>query len=151
MARPRKPTAVKKLQGTLQPCRTNFNEPVINCDIKTIEAPMWLNTVARQNWEFAVAQMPEGMLTTLDFSVFAMWADTLSKILELEAVIQHEGLLVIDEKKGTRVVNPVVKTQNELKSILKQYITELGFTPASRSKVSIKKKTEESTNGFIDL
>ena len=39
MARPRKPTAIKKLQGTLQPCRTNLNEPKPQTDIKVVLAP----------------------------------------------------------------------------------------------------------------
>lgn len=80
-----------------------------------------------------------------------MWADTVSKILELEAILQHEGLMLTDEKTGKRVVNPVLKQQNELKYILKNYLTELGFTPASRSKVSITKSDSDNKNSFLDL
>lgn len=59
--------------------------------------------------------------------------------------------MLTDEKTGKRVVNPVLKQQNELKYILKNYLTELGFTPASRSKVSITKSDSDNKNSFLDL
>ncbi|MDY6323259.1 MAG: phage terminase small subunit P27 family [Succinivibrio sp.] len=151
MARPRKPTAIKALQGTLQPCRTNKNEPVPELKISQIDPPEYLNPVAKKAWLFAVSQMPEGMVTGLDFSVFALWADTYSKILELESAIQHQGLTVFDEKRGYDIPNPLLKAQNELKQVLRGYITELGFSPASRSKVSVQSKKKEETNGFLNF
>lgn len=157
MARPRKPTAIKKLQGTLQPCRTNKDEPVISIDIKQIEPPEYLDDKAKDIWRFAVEQCPEGMLTSIDFSILAQWADTVAKIIVCEKVLQREGMFIVKEpswdKEGTPIAHPhpMLKTQNELKFILKSILTELGFTPASRSKVSCVKKTDENRNGFLDL
>lgn len=150
MARPRKPTAIKKLQGTLQKCRTNFNEPVPDTFLQQIEPPSYLSQVAQEMWKFAVAQAPKEMLTSLDFAVLATWADTQAKIIECEEEIQRYGLFVEDEKTGRRMANKALAQQNELKSLLLRYLAELGFTPASRSKVSIKKK-EDPKNGFVDL
>ena len=91
MARPRKPTAIKKLQGTLQPCRTNFNEPVPKKALNTVEPPDFLSKTARDLWVFALAQAPDELLTTLDFSVFACWADTMAKIIECQEILNREG------------------------------------------------------------
>lgn len=149
MARPRKPTALKTLEGTLRKDRTNPKEPVPELKISQIDPPLWLNQVAKDAWKFAVSQMPERMLTGLDFSVFALWADTYSKILELEAALQHQGLTVLDEKRGLEVPNPLLKAQNELKQVIRGYISELGFSPASRSKVSVSDGKKAETNGFL--
>lgn len=150
MARPRKPTAIKKLQGTLQPCRTNFNEPVPEHALKTVLPPDYLSSKAKELWSFALDQAPEEMLTTLDFSVFACWADTMAKILDCEETLNREGLSFTDPDTGISKPHPMLRMQNELKTILRMYLTELGFTPASRSKVSISKK-KEKTNGFANL
>lgn len=150
MARPRKPTAIKKLQGTLQPCRTNFNEPVPEHALKTVLPPDYLSPKAKEMWSFALDQAPEEMLTTLDFSVFACWADTMAKILDCEETLNREGLSFTDPDTGISKPHPMLRMQNDLKSILRMYLTELGFTPASRSKVSISKK-KEKTNGFANL
>ena len=134
MARPRKPTAIKKLQGTLQPCRTNFNEPVPKKALNTVEPPDFLSKTARDLWVFA----------------FACWADTMAKIIECQEILNREGHTVIDEKLGVSKPHPMLKMQNDLKCILRGYLTELGFTPASRSKVSVHTKTENK-NPFADL
>lgn len=150
MARPRKPTAVKKLQGTLQPCRTNPDEPVPQFPLKKIKAPDYLDKRAQDLWTFAIAQAPEELLTSLDFAVFSCWADTMSKIIECQNIIDVEGAFILTEA-GTSKPHPALKMQNELKVILRGYLTELGFTPASRSKVSVIKKKDDTVNGFAEL
>lgn len=150
MARPRKPTAVKKLKGTLQPCRTNKNEPQPEIALRQINPPDYLSEAARSLWTFAIQQAPVEMLTSLDFSVFAVWADTYAKIIELEKEIQAEGFTIINSK-GDMKTNPKVALQNNLKIILIRTLTELGFTPASRSKVSLRKTQDKSDNAFLDI
>lgn len=150
MARPRKPTAVKKLKGTLQPCRTNKLEPMPETALRQISPPGYLSDAAKALWVFAVQQAPAEMLTSLDFSVMATWADTYAKIIDLEAEIKATGYTIIDDK-GAVKVNPAIKLQNELKMIMMRTLTELGFTPASRSKVSLRKTQDGPKNGFLDL
>lgn len=57
--------------------------------------------------------------------------------------------MVVDDK-GNSKLHPLAQQLNNLKQILRMYITELGFSPASRSKVNLNKKTEDK-NPFIDL
>ena len=147
--RPRKPTAVKKLQGTLQKCRTNSNEPQPEFKLCKVAPPSHLNPRAQDAWRFALSQAPEELLTTLDFSTFEMWCDTYSRIVEVEQILNREGMMVVDDK-GNSKLHPLAQQLNNLKQILRMYITELGFSPASRSKVNLNKKTEDK-NPFIDL
>lgn len=149
--RPRKPTAVKKLQGTLEKSRLVDNEPVPSYPLTRVKAPDYLSDKGKELWDFALSQAPEQLITTLDFGVFAIWADTYSKIIELEADIQREGMFEVNSN-GALKRSEKVKLQNELKTILFKSMTELGFTPASRSRISVAKtdKTEKK-NGFLEL
>jgi P27 family predicted phage terminase small subunit len=148
--RPRKPTAVKKLQGTLQPCRTNELEPMPSHALKSVAVPDYLSDKAKEIWLFAIEQAPEAMLTGLDFSVMAQWADTMAKIIECEEVLQREGMYIEDTKTGLSKPHPMAKFQDSLKYTLRIYLTELGFTPASRSKVNMQPKAKDD-NEFLNL
>lgn len=150
MSRARKPTAIKALQGTLQPCRTPKNEPKPQADISTIAAPSHLNESSRDIWNFAVEQMPKGVITTCDVAILARWASLYDQFAKLSQLLDEQGLLQVDEKGQTKV-NPlhhaIIKTSAELRAIE----TQLGFTPASRSKVSAVTNDEEETNAFLTL
>lgn len=150
MSRARKPTAIKALQGTLQPCRTPKNEPKPQADISTIAAPSHLNESSREIWTFAVEQMPKGVITTCDVAILARWASLYDQFAKLSQLLEEQGLLQVDEKGQTKV-NPlhhaIIKTSAELRAIE----TQLGFTPASRAKVSAVTNDEEETNAFLTL
>ena len=152
MGRPMKPTAVKKLQGTLYKKRLNTEEPKDLRDASQMEPPAYLDDTAKEMWQFSVSQLPKNMLATLDWSAFAMWADTMSKIIAIEKIIQQEGLTYTNEKTGTVYAHPLLKEQDQLKNLLRGYIAELGFSPSSRARVHTfgGKKTGEE-NGLDEL
>ena len=147
-----KPTAVKKLQGTLYKTRLNTQEPSDLIDASQMEPPDYLSEKAKEMWRFSVMQLPKNMLATLDWSAFAAWADTQGKIVEIEEILQREGLTYVNEKTGVTYAHPLLKEQDQLKNLLRGYITELGFSPSSRARVHTfgGKKTGEE-NGFDEL
>ena len=83
-------------------------------------------------------------------SVFATWADTYAKIIELDKAINDTGLYYTDAKTGITKPSPLISTQSDLKRVLKNLVNELGFSPASRSKITVNKKTTQK-NDFLDL
>lgn len=149
MARPRKPTAVKRLQGTLQKCRTNPNEPIPNTPIDRFEPPVFFTETQRDLWIFAISQMPSGMLSGLDFGIFSRWCIMYDQFVELTKSVNENGAVMYDEM-GVPFANPLVNTLNKLAVSLRGIETELGFTPASRSKVSLVSK-EEPKNKFMEV
>ncbi len=151
MARPRKPTAVKAMQGTLRPDRVNRDEPIPDTFLDQVEPPDYLGDDAKDCWRYAVKMAPREMLTSLDFAVLATWADTQGKIMECERELQRTGLFIYDEKKGYSLPSKVLTEQTQLKMALLRCMNELGFTPASRSKVSVRKKGDDAANPFMDL
>ena len=149
MARPRKPTAVKRLQGTLQKCRTNPNEPIPKMPIDRFEPPVFFTETQRDLWLFAISQMPSGMLSGLDFGIFSRWCIMYDQFVELTKSVNENGAVMYDEL-GVPFANPLVNTLNKLAVSLRGIETELGFTPASRSKVSLDSK-EETKNKFMEV
>ena len=150
MTRPRKPTAVKRLQGTLQPCRTPKNEPIPQHDLRGAPAPEYLTDTAKEFWTFSLAQVPEGLLSTVDYSVFVQWVVLFDQFIELSKEIKREGTIVQTEEgpEVSRVLGHLTKTAAALKSLE----TELGFTPAARSRVvAFTKDSPEKKNAFEDL
>lgn len=149
--RPRKPTALKKLQGTLQKCRTNPAEPRPAHELKNTLPPDYMTESAKQIWTFALDQAPEGMLTTLDFAVFSRWVVLYDQFMILSSAIKREGTIQENED-GTLAVNPMLRALNQTAATLRALETELGFTPASRSKViSLKCGAGAPKNAFEGL
>lgn len=146
--RPRKPTAVKKLQGTLQKCRTNALEPIPQIDLKQFtEPPEYLTETAKEIWSFALQQVPEGMLSSLDYSIFAEWVILFDQFVILSEGLKNQGTFVRDAD-GNQTVNGIINSITKTATILRGIENELGFTPASRSKVSSFKTSSEKKNKF---
>lgn len=145
--RPRKPTAVKKLQGTLQKCRTNPLEPQPQIDLKSVLPPDYLTESAKEIWTFALMQAPEGMLSSLDFSIFAEWVILFDQFVKLSEGLKAQGTFVRDTD-GNQQVNNIINSITKTATILRGIENELGFTPASRSKVSSFKTSSDKKNKF---
>ena len=149
--RPRKPTAVKKLQGTLQKCRANPAEPTPQNDLKAMTPPEYLTDSAKEIWAFALSQAPEGMLSTLDFGIFSEWAVVYDQFLTISESIKKGGTLR-RETDGELVPSPLLSKLHSTITLLRGLQSDLGFTPSSRSRVvSFGKDTEKAGNKFADL
>lgn len=148
--RPRKPTAVKRLQGTLQKCRANPAEPLPKVPLKDIEPPESLTENAKSLWRFSLSQAPDGLLTALDFGVFEQWCSLYAFACDLRDSVARDGAVIVDEK-GNAKANPVLKSYNAICYTLKALENEMGFTPAGRTKVAAADSKGGKSNGFIDL
>lgn len=93
--------------------------------------------------------MPSGMLSGLDFGIFSRWCVMYDQFVELTKSVNENGAVMYDEN-NVPFANPLVNTLNKLAVSLRGIETELGFTPASRSKVSLASK-EEPKNKFMEV
>ena len=150
MARPRKPTAVKKLQGTLQPCRTPTAEPQPQVDLKGALPPEYLTESAREIWEFSVSQIPDGILSTVDYAAFCQWVVCFDQFVILTAAIKREGTIQ-ELPDGQLQVSNILHHITKTAAILRGLENELGFTPASRSRVVSFSSADGKKNKFEDL
>ena len=90
------------------------------------------------------------MLTTLDFAVFSRWVVLFDQFMTLSSAIKKEGTIQENED-GSLAVNPMLRALNQTATTLRALETELGFTPASRSKVVSLKNPTGPANAFEGL
>lgn len=134
MANPRKPAAVKKLEGTWRADRANAEEPVY----RAVAPPMpdWLSVPAAAEWCRLVPIMAEKrVLAETDLGVFAAYCSACA-----DQQIANEALKnaprFYESEAGLWKEHPAAKASRDAGQQVRMLANELGLSPASRSKVS---------------
>lgn len=143
MANPRKPTALKIAEGTFRKDRA-VNEPTPSTvDVSKMKAPEHFDDVHKTMWDEYVEELTSlGVLTVIDKMAFEVMFEIYIEIQEFKAAIEEEGKYVTDDR-GNKRRNPLISQVNQLRQTLRQFLSEFGMTPASRTKINVKDKQEE--------
>ncbi len=130
-----KPTALKVLTGN--PGRRPLNQREPKPKGALGEAPAWLTPGQREVWGEAVASAPRGLLTRLDASVLLVWVVAKELHREASEAVARFGML--SETPNTRepIQSPYLAIMNKQALIMLKAAAEMGFTPSSRSRVSV--------------
>jgi P27 family predicted phage terminase small subunit len=142
--RPSKPTHLKKLGGTLQPSRTNPNEPIP--DVALGLPPDWLTPTAKEYWEeIGGLLLQMKVISYGDTAAMALLCDVLAQWVSVRVTLTKRGRVYELLTPGGKVyrARPEVAMEADLWRRAKAMLTEFGLTPASRSKVSAMGGTEE--------
>ena len=86
------PTQVKQIKGTLQPCRTNYHEPIPEGLL--VEPPDYMPEGAKAAWRYALECAPPHLLKRLDMSVLEIWACAADLYRKAQIGIGKTGLLI---------------------------------------------------------
>ena len=129
------PTAVKKLKGTLQKCRTNPREPVPEGDL--VEPPEYMSEGAKSAWRYALDCAPPHLLRRLDMSVLEVWACAADLYRKAQTGLNKTGMLIKMPNTGVPMPSPYLAIANKQAQIMMRAAAEMGFTPASRSRVTM--------------
>ena len=129
------PTEVKRIKGTLQKCRSNPLEPQPEGDL--VEPPEYMTEGAKSAWRYALECAPPQLLRRLDMSVLEIWACAADLYRQAQAGIGKTGLLVKAPHSGVPMQSPYLAIANKQAQIMTKAAIEMGFTPASRSRISI--------------
>lgn len=141
---------MKAAQGTLQPCRRHRQIDMTAATL-TIEPPVGLNKDARAAWQLAVECAPEGVLTALDAGVLERWARNYALYRKLAKLVDKGGVVFMADGEPTEKLSPTFNALIKVQQILAKCETELGFTPGSRARVSVRKKDDDQGNEFGDF
>ncbi len=136
------PTKVKQIKATLQKCRTNQREPKPHGDL--VEPPEYMPEGAKSAWRYALECAPPNLLKRLDMSVLEVWACAADLYRKAQAGIAKTGLLVKAPNTGVPMQSPYLAIANKQAQIMTKAATEMGFTPASRSRVSMPIESAEA-------
>ena len=141
--RPPKPTLIKKLQGNPGKRPLNAGEPQPEGDL--YGAPEWLSDTQREGWGFAITSAPPGLLKKLDRSMLAIWVVAEDLHREAAEKIGQYGLLTKSPNAGLPLQSPYLAILNKQAQIMLKAGAELGFSPASRTRV----QTDRLTGGRL--
>ena len=147
MARAPKPTAIKKLCGTVQKCRLNPDEPKPIGELSSILPPEFLSPSAKEIYQFALSQVPKGVLSNLDFGVFTEWVILYDNLVNVTMTIQKQGYLLQDDDEEIRP-SKLAAEQRKIITLLHQLQSAMGFTPSARSRVVSFAKENHIDNPF---
>jgi P27 family predicted phage terminase small subunit len=144
----RKPTDLKRLQGTYRPDRDSANGP--NPGTAGISMPRGvLPASARRAWRAWGPELERlGLLTGLDLPLFmltCLWAGLAADAARL---LREDGIITRDGS-GREAKNRAVSVLRVASSELRQLAGRFGLTPADRA--SLHLSVEEGEEDFADL
>ena len=152
MARPKKPTKIKELQGTLQPCRQVANEMQVSQVVEMPSAPSFLNEEGANEWDIVTNELANiNMLHLTDLAILAAYCNEMGTYNALSKELGGNFTQQTVDKDGRlrmTKINPKYKImQSALQNAIK-IATQFGFTPSSRASLSMPEQEEEKTTGF---
>ncbi|GAB3324297.1 phage terminase small subunit P27 family [Larkinella ripae] len=144
--RPNKPTVIKQLQGTDQPCRTNKNE----VQPKTVSMPTppdWLSEFGKDEWWIVTSELEAlGLLTAMDLAMLATYCQQCGIIRRANEQMQNDpdfNDLVVTTPNGALQPNPLLGIINKATDVALKIAGQFGFTPSARTRLSAPVKKEE--------
>lgn len=138
--RPPKPTRMKVLTGNPGKRPLNKNEP--RPDPVIPDCPPELSPAAQREWARLVGELSSlNMITKLDRAALAAFCGAYALWAEATLAIQKHGTLV-KSPTGYPLQSPYISIVNRQAEIMMRLASEFGFTPASRSKISVPVERE---------
>jgi P27 family predicted phage terminase small subunit len=131
-----KPTHLKVLEGN--PARRPYNsgEPRPEAEIPT--CPAHLCPSAKAEWKRLAQQLfTLGIVTVLDRAVMAAYCQAYGRWVEAERKLK-ETPMILKMPSGYIQQNPWLTISNKQMELMHKYMSELGLSPVSRSRVSAR-------------
>jgi len=148
MARPKKPTELKKRQGTYRSSRANKNEPTP--EILIPDPPDHLEGDSLKEWDRITPILyKNGLISELDTAELAAYCCCFARWREAERHIKENGLTEITSN-GNIIQSPYVGIANTAMKQMHQFLCQFGMTPASRASV-IKETQEDPNNPLLEF
>ncbi|KAB8167051.1 phage terminase small subunit P27 family [Streptomyces sp. 3MP-14] len=120
------PDNVRALRGGGPP------PPRVKAPAKAPSAPSWLDREAKAEWRRVVPELDRlGVLATIDRAVLATYCAAWSRFVQLEQLLQDEGLIQRDSRGDARK-HPAWQQWREAATVVATVGRELMLTPASR-------------------
>jgi P27 family predicted phage terminase small subunit len=142
--RGRKPkaTILKLISGNPGNRALNLDEPVPEGDL--VSPPDWFTPRQRILWDQVIRDAPEGLLRRLDSSMLELFVVAKSLHEEASMKIAQVGTLIKDSMTGRPIRNPYLVVLHQQSQVMCKCVSEMGFSPSSRSRVHVKGKKKQS-------
>ncbi len=145
-----KPTYLRIIEGNAGKRPLNHDEPAPIGELVEADAPAWLTPAQRLLWRQVILAAPPGLLRTLDGPLVATYAVAMDMQREACEGLGKYGVLVKSPDSGAPIKSPWSTIFNQATQTLVRAGAELGFSPASRSRVKIT-GAKKARSVFSDL
>ena len=146
MARPRKPTNLKVVQGTNRPHRNN-NEPQVAIEIPP--CPDYLGKEAKKYWGEISKQLANvGLIGIVDGALFGLHCDSYGRFKEISGQLEKIEDMLDETPNGLGVQSALWQIRNKLWDQVLRSASEFGLSPAARSKINLPAKSEKKEDGW---
>jgi P27 family predicted phage terminase small subunit len=142
-----KPTFLKLITGNPGGRPLNVDEPEPSGDL--VEPPAWFNDRQRVLWGQALRDAPPGLLRRLDSTVLEIYIVAKSIHENASQKISEFGAVIKAPRTGVPMKSPFVGIANQQAQILAKCISEMGFSPSSRTRVKVESKKKPSALGRL--
>ena len=149
MPRKRKPTKLRLLEGNpgKRPLPQEPDYPSIADD----EPPEWLGEEGRTEWARVLDLVRSvGLYTGVDRAILASYCLTWEQMVEAQEKVREQGTVIYTES-GEPKRSPWVVTLEKSQQSLRLLCSEFGFSPASRSKVSLPRAEKSAHEKIQEL
>ena len=145
-----KPTQLRLIEGNAGHRPLNLDEPEPAGALGETDAPEWLSPAQRLLWRQVILAAPPGLLRTLDAPLVTTYVIAMSMQQEAAEGLAKYGVIVKSPDGGTPIKSPWSTILHQATQTLVRAGAELGFSPASRSRVSIT-GGKKPRSAFSDL
>jgi P27 family predicted phage terminase small subunit len=140
--RPPKPTRLKQMAGTDQPCRILPNEMEVSLLANIPDAPIQLNEYGKREYEIVCTELhSKKMLHLVDLSLVTAYANEMGLYVEMEQKLKTHGRIdefYNDENQLTkRQAKPEQRIANDALAKALKIACQFGLTPSARTRISM--------------
>lgn len=146
--RPRKPSIVKKMNGSYRPSRAAHGE--VTFPVARLAPPdhVQADELANEEWNRIVPLLDSvKVLTEPDLHALANYC--LSASVSIRSAIEVTKYPLVSEESGR--VNPHIKIAKEARQECLRFAIEFGLTPAARSRIVGQPKDGDAKDGDEDF
>jgi P27 family predicted phage terminase small subunit len=152
MARPKKPTKIKELQGTIRKCREDENEMQVAQVVEMPSAPSFLNEQGAKEWDLVTNELANiKMLHLTDLAVLAAYCNEMGTYHALAQEMGGNYTERTYDKDGKLRASKIAPKYKVMQAALQNALkiaTQFGFTPSSRASLSMPEQDKEKTDDF---
>jgi len=150
------PTYLKLVKGTARAGRTPPNEPKPRGNLDT--PPPDLSPAELELWNYYKENAPLGLLTNVDREILRMWCGSCALYSRAAADVAKRGPYLKPKRRkvngrwrypkpGEETPNPSVWTMNKQALIARGFASELGFSPAARTRIDLSSTLPMTPHG----
>lgn len=140
-----KPTHLKLIEGNPGKRKINKREPKPTGEP---ECPADFGEDERAIWNEAIASAPAGLLKRLDSTILATWVVACHLHKRAREQVRRTGLITQSPTQGVPIQNPYLAIINKQAQIMTKCAQEMGFTPASRTRIEVEPTDPGAGNRF---